>query len=262
MIRSCTSGRRLSSSEQQPIRATCLADGYIYVLHRRLLSASSWPIWGCPPEPRSGRSARTSTTPLPASRPYDLDAVKLAVESIGPGSFRSTVLRWTTTIGYDVSCSNSSYIVPRHGGHRRRRSQRDVVHRLKVEMTETARAVSVSAGYGSSGGAQVSPAPAAASFGDVPPSHPFFQFIEALTASGITAGCGSELLPRRPVDARPDGGVPLQGARPALVQLIEVCAGESTGRSAGRPVRKARGPGGVDGEERASCPGYGRRARL
>ena len=36
----------------------------------------------------------------------------------------------------------------------------------------------------------VSPAPAVASFGDVPVSHPFFQFIEALAASGITAGCG------------------------------------------------------------------------
>jgi hypothetical protein len=37
---------------------------------------------------------------------------------------------------------------------------------------------------------QVSPAPGAASFGDVPTSHPFFQFVEALVASGITSGCG------------------------------------------------------------------------
>ncbi len=36
----------------------------------------------------------------------------------------------------------------------------------------------------------VSPAPAVATFGDVPTSHPFFQFVEALAASGITAGCG------------------------------------------------------------------------
>ena len=35
----------------------------------------------------------------------------------------------------------------------------------------------------------VSPAPATATFNDVPTSHPFFQFIEALYASGITAGC-------------------------------------------------------------------------
>ena len=34
-----------------------------------------------------------------------------------------------------------------------------------------------------------SPAPPTATFNDVPTSHPFFQFIEALNASGITAGC-------------------------------------------------------------------------
>ena len=37
---------------------------------------------------------------------------------------------------------------------------------------------------------QVSPSPAAATFGDVPTSDPAFQFIEALVGSGITAGCG------------------------------------------------------------------------
>jgi hypothetical protein len=36
----------------------------------------------------------------------------------------------------------------------------------------------------------VSSAPAAATFSDVPSSHPFFRFIEALAASGITSGCG------------------------------------------------------------------------
>jgi hypothetical protein len=38
---------------------------------------------------------------------------------------------------------------------------------------------------------QVSPAPSNATFGDVPVGHPFFQFVEALAASGVTAGCGS-----------------------------------------------------------------------
>lgn len=37
---------------------------------------------------------------------------------------------------------------------------------------------------------RVSPAPSSATFGDVPTGHPFFQFIEALADSGITAGCG------------------------------------------------------------------------
>lgn len=47
---------------------------------------------------------------------------------------------------------------------------------------------------------QVSPAPPAATFGDVPTSHPFFQFIEALVKSGITAGCGGgNYCPDNPV---------------------------------------------------------------
>jgi S-layer homology domain len=37
---------------------------------------------------------------------------------------------------------------------------------------------------------QVSPAPATATFNDVPTSDPFFRAIEALAASGITSGCG------------------------------------------------------------------------
>lgn len=47
---------------------------------------------------------------------------------------------------------------------------------------------------------QVSPAPATATFGDVPTNHPFFQFVEALAASGITGGCGSgNYCPNSPV---------------------------------------------------------------
>jgi hypothetical protein len=37
---------------------------------------------------------------------------------------------------------------------------------------------------------QVSPAPSVATFSDVPTSHPFFRFVEALARSGITSGCG------------------------------------------------------------------------
>jgi hypothetical protein len=39
---------------------------------------------------------------------------------------------------------------------------------------------------------QVSPAPLSATFpNDVPTTHPFFRFIEALAAAGITGGCGT-----------------------------------------------------------------------
>ena len=47
---------------------------------------------------------------------------------------------------------------------------------------------------------QVSPAPASATFADVPTGHPFFQHIEALADSGITAGCGGgNFCPNSPV---------------------------------------------------------------
>lgn len=38
---------------------------------------------------------------------------------------------------------------------------------------------------------QISPAPDTAAFADVPTSHAFFQYVEALAASAITAGCGN-----------------------------------------------------------------------
>lgn len=50
----------------------------------------------------------------------------------------------------------------------------------------TERIASVGLGYE----LQVSPAPSTATFGDVPTSDAAFQYVEALVASGITAGCG------------------------------------------------------------------------
>jgi hypothetical protein len=50
---------------------------------------------------------------------------------------------------------------------------------------------------------QVSPAPAQASFGDVPTTDFGFQYIEALAASGITGGCGNgDYCPDSPVNRR------------------------------------------------------------
>jgi len=47
---------------------------------------------------------------------------------------------------------------------------------------------------------QVSPAPGTATFNDVPTNHPFFQFIEAIAAAGITAGCGGgNFCPDQPI---------------------------------------------------------------
>lgn len=47
---------------------------------------------------------------------------------------------------------------------------------------------------------QVSPAPASATFSDVPVGHWAFQYVEALAASGITAGCGGgDFCPEEPL---------------------------------------------------------------
>jgi hypothetical protein len=49
---------------------------------------------------------------------------------------------------------------------------------------------------------QVSPPPAAATFDDVPLNNPYSPFIEALKASGVTAGCQSDpplFCPDRPI---------------------------------------------------------------
>ncbi len=50
---------------------------------------------------------------------------------------------------------------------------------------------------------QVSPAPASATFNDVPTSDFGFQYVEALAASGITGGCGGgNFCPDNPVTRR------------------------------------------------------------
>lgn len=47
---------------------------------------------------------------------------------------------------------------------------------------------------------QISPAPSVATFSDVPTTHVFFRFIEALVASGITSGCApGQYCPAQPV---------------------------------------------------------------
>jgi hypothetical protein len=49
----------------------------------------------------------------------------------------------------------------------------------------------------------VSPAPGSPTFGDVPLSDPGFQYIEALVASGVTAGCGGgNYCPDNPLTRR------------------------------------------------------------
>lgn len=47
---------------------------------------------------------------------------------------------------------------------------------------------------------QVSPPPGTPTFSDVPPTHPFYQYVEALVASGITTGCtATQYCPNDPL---------------------------------------------------------------
>ena len=47
---------------------------------------------------------------------------------------------------------------------------------------------------------QVSPPPSSPSFADVPVDHPFYQWIEALNKSNITAGCSeTDFCPNAPL---------------------------------------------------------------
>ena len=77
----------------------------------------------------------------------------------------------------------------------------DSAHQLFVQLTLEGSGVSLSfrsvlVGYR----LQVSPAPATATFGDVPTGYIYFRAIEALAASGIAAGCGSgNYCPDQPV---------------------------------------------------------------
>jgi hypothetical protein len=93
------------------------------------------------------------------------------------GSFPSTVHGWDTD--YNASPLGFQLIQNMH-------------NKLVVEVT-------IQSGDGSNGALGwveiwwhrvVSPAPATATFTDVPTTDPGFQFIEALVASGVTAGCG------------------------------------------------------------------------
>jgi hypothetical protein len=61
-----------------------------------------------------------------------------------------------------------------------------IIHRS--DLTQDERIVSVRAYYK----LQVAPSPTSATFpNDVPLSHPFFRFVEALAAAGVTGGCGT-----------------------------------------------------------------------
>jgi S-layer homology domain len=133
------------------------------------------------------------TAPVGTATTY-LEAVKVVYGGTGtplPG----VVPVWgpisnDTDAGYNAACSAGSYTFRTYKDVDSDGLEEDVVHRLRVDMTETGDGRLALGAVKVIWRRQVSPAPSAASFADVPASHQFFQFIEALAASGITEGCG------------------------------------------------------------------------
>jgi hypothetical protein len=87
-----------------------------------------------------------------------------------------------------LPCGFASFTLPPAGGFQVDNYRNQLSVTVETESgTSSTRFAGVVLGYT----LQVSPAPQFADFNDVPTSSPQFQFIEALYASGITAGCGN-----------------------------------------------------------------------
>jgi hypothetical protein len=80
---------------------------------------------------------------------------------------------------------------------------------------------------------QVSPAPAVATFpNDVPTTHPYFRFIEALARSGVTAGCApGSFCPENPIS---------RGRWPSSCPPPSACTFPTSGRRRPRRLRRRR----------------------
>ena len=108
-------------------------------------------------------------------------------ESAGGSGFNQQIAAGCSSIVQDVSGSN--LVVSNTGTHLD----------LLISVTDPVDIVGALVGYK----LQVSPAPATATFGDVPTSDFGFQYVEALAASGVTGGCGGgNYCPDSPVTRR------------------------------------------------------------
>jgi hypothetical protein len=110
------------------------------------------------------------------------------------GSFASTAHGATTPCGTDYNTTALGYLLQANNGSS---IQIDVYQVAAAPADGSVRLGSVELWWKAS----VSPAPASPSFLDVPADNPFFQYIEALKASGITGGCGdgTNFCPDQPV---------------------------------------------------------------
>jgi hypothetical protein len=105
-----------------------------------------------------------------------------------------------TDTGYLSACSETAYTFRNFADLDGDGSGEDIVHRLRVDMGETGEGRLALGGVSVTWNREVSPAPLNPTFGDVPADHPYFQFVEALGKSGITAGCsGGNFCPDAPL---------------------------------------------------------------
>jgi len=117
---------------------------------------------------------------------------RIAYGGQGPGDVLPSAFNTDFDIGYGTTCGDPL----EYAFHETADIDGDglpdhLVHRIRVVIGGNDGGSNLGlGGVGITWHRQVSPAPGSASFNDVPTGHPFFQFIEALAASGITAGCG------------------------------------------------------------------------
>ena len=131
-----------------------------------------------------------------------LDAVKLATQTQPAGVVPVFgPLEEDSVAGYDMACSdNFSYTFRNATDVDGDGTDEAIVHRLRVEMTESGDGQLALGGVRVLWRRQVSPPPLAPSFADVPMDHPFFLWIEALKESNITAGCSeTNFCPNAPL---------------------------------------------------------------
>jgi hypothetical protein len=132
-------------------------------------------------------------TDLDADTPTTLSLIAVKLVPGGGGdpyvlTIPDSVIQTTTGAGYAAYCTGSmSYTVRGAADVDGDQVTDNIATYLRVELGYHAGVGGVLVTWGR----QVSPPPDAPTFGDVPASDAAFAHIEALAASGITAGCGN-----------------------------------------------------------------------
>ncbi len=125
-----------------------------------------------------------------------LDVAKLVPAGVSPGALTipGSAIHFTWEFGHGVVCTEPSfsYTYRETGDVDGDGNLEHLTHRFRMAIQEHDTGTNQRfGGVGVFWRRQVSPAPLVATFADVPVVHGFFPFVEALAASGITAGCGS-----------------------------------------------------------------------